>query len=108
MHDRFSYALEKLHQLVNTLSTHPGRIKERLLAGMMVAHTIQGGDFPDELREIWNEIYEQLTAVEPEGDEGRFAASINQMVEDTAIEIADRLVELTLRAEELETEMRNR
>lgn len=99
MHPQFAYALENLHRIERELTTHPGRIKERLLEGLYKAPMFPEQALPEDLQELWKEISTKLTSVEPQGDEGSHAATIGQMDEETAIGIAWRMIELVEQAE---------
>jgi len=89
MRPQFADTLGSLMQLQNTLTAHPGRIKERLLAGLNDATPLVSGEgLPDDLREIWSEIYTQLTA------EGDYRASISRMDEESVVALVHRLQEL--------------
>lgn len=51
-------------------------------------------DLPDGLRQRFERVQERLTAVKATADEGDVVASLNEMSEDEAAEIATEIVEL--------------
>lgn len=91
-----SYAREKIGVAVYDLATGIGNIKERILDAYMGFHTLVREDFPDELKEDWDKIYETLTKEEPTYNEKGEAVvgKIENSLSKASIEDAVRLAEL--------------
>jgi hypothetical protein len=104
---QFGYAMEKLHVTEQTLATHPGRIKERLLAAVVDGFgRVFFEALPDDVRHSYDEIHSMLTSVEPKGTENRYVATIEQMNEAEATKIAWAILSLIDEAELEQEKMR--
>ena len=83
------YAHEKLGAGVQTLATHHGEVKERLIAAFhdsLVA--VNPNALPDEPKSIWLEVWEKATSIKGSEREGSFAPSINALDEAGAVNLA--------------------
>ena len=97
MADRF-YAKEKMMEAVLVLATHPDRIKERLYHAFLRFQTI-GMDMPEDFASDYEWIVNQLTSVPGKCDEGAVVATLCNMTDKHAVEIARRIVDLEYRLE---------
>jgi rhamnogalacturonyl hydrolase YesR len=86
--------LQKLHQVVDTLATHPGYIRERLIDAGLILVQLLNSDLPPKYQQEFASIREALTNVDPRGNEGRLAATVNSMSSEDAAQIANRIVQL--------------
>ncbi|ALB43192.1 hypothetical protein AA650_24525 [Anabaena sp. WA102] len=83
------YTRQKLYSAVRTLASSNESIQDRLYfasSDLMTLH--QPDDFPEELREEFNEIHQKLT------HEGSFEATTTKMSEEEARKIAEKIVDL--------------
>jgi len=93
-----NYAVEKLREAVGVLATDKLRIKTRLQrAAVRVAQASGAKDWPPELKADHQALLDRLTAVQPTANEGAVAATVEQMSEDDAVEIAGAIVALAHR-----------
>jgi len=89
------YAFEKLSEAAHALATHPGRVQERLAEAAIYLIRIRPADIQDEeLRRMFVGIRDDLSFDEPEGKEGRIAATLQKTSDADASEIARRILEL--------------
>ena len=76
------HARGKLDEGVSVLATHPGRIKERLIAAFIPKLTeVSETALPPEAREIWVDVRKKVTAVTGTKQSGPYEASINALDE---------------------------
>ena len=100
-----SYALGKLQLAIDVLATHPGRIRDRLLPAFMEFAPLLPRDFPKHLRDDFEWMSKQLGSLglleDHKGDVvvGAVEATLLTMVEDLAVKIAERLIELEWKLE---------
>lgn len=91
-----SYTWEKLHVAVLILASSTGSIQERLCdaytSSLIRLH--EPNDFPKDMRNDFEEITRELTAVEPSGNEGSVQASTNAMTDIKASTIAEKIVSM--------------
>jgi hypothetical protein len=88
-----SYANEKLGLGIDTLATHPGPIKERLIAAFHGSLAqVPTKDLPHEAGRLWAEIWATVTAYEGTTTSGRFEPSINALDPDEAVLIAKAIL----------------
>ncbi len=85
------YSAEKISDGFGVLITHPGLVRERLLAAWSGGLYGVGAGLPPELLERWKRVVEECTRIQPTGDEGHYAATINQMQETDAIRIVNEI-----------------
>ena len=89
------YALEKLCEAVDALTTHHGRVQERLAEAAIYLIRIRPADIQDdELRRMLIGIKDDLSFDEPAGNEGRIAATLRKTDEADASAIERRILEL--------------
>lgn len=102
------YAHEKLGRAAQVLATHPGRIKERLIAAFNEAIPMVSAEaLPDEPRRIWKtRVWEPLTRVKDER-RGSAAASLDDVSEEQACTIAESILTVDSMVD-LEVESRHR
>lgn len=88
------YTWEKLYAAVLILASGTGSIQERLCNAYAdsLMRLQDRNDFPVEMRDDFEAIQNELTAVQPLGDEGSIKASTNAMTDDKASEIAEKIV----------------
>ena len=86
-----SYAKDKFIEAVSVLATHPDRIKDRLYHAYRRFHTI-GPDMPEPFTSDYEWIVKELTNVQ-----GEVMATLSDMTEEHAVEIARRILELEYR-----------
>ena len=83
------YAYEKLGAGVQTLATHPGEVRERLIAAFHDSLVAVNPDaLPDEPKGIWLQVWEKATSLGGSARDGSFVASINSLDEAGAVELA--------------------
>ncbi|MYB50490.1 MAG: hypothetical protein F4X72_14700 [Dehalococcoidia bacterium] len=83
------YAMEKITNSMSTLATSPGRIKERLRSAFLELHLISD-DIPASLQADYQWIIQELTKA-PDQGQGSVVATLEEMSEDHAVEIAKRI-----------------
>ncbi|CDX62972.1 hypothetical protein MPL1032_80044 [Mesorhizobium plurifarium] len=90
------YAREKFVTATSTLVGN-GDIRQRLLGAYMSFHPVKGSDFrTPELAKQYKEIMDRLTKVTPvDPDEGRVPATVKQLTDDEAGQIAELIWNLT-------------
>jgi hypothetical protein len=97
---RHSYAKEKIAAAVESMANSPDDIKSRLWGAFLIFHTLTEKDFPDELKEYWNVIYDDLTQEEPSYDEngevsnGKVQNTLKVIDDTKCVEIARKITEL--------------
>src|ERR1044071_6612268 len=90
-----SYAWEKFHAAVSILAAGKRDIRARLHDAYISAlMRVEPEDLPEDIRDDFNKIDDELTSVEPVGDEGSAMASVRAMTEDRASEIAEQIVSM--------------
>lgn len=91
-----SYTWQKLHAAVLILASGTGTIQERLCDAYVdsLIRLHDPNDFPLEMRKDFEAIQKELTAVPPSGNEGSAKASTNDMTDDKASEIAEKIVSM--------------
>jgi hypothetical protein len=90
------YAFQKIRKAIGVLVTHPGRIRERLIAacnsGLFV---LAEADFPsDALLASWRGIRTQVAGMGTVGQHSAFEVAVNVLPEETASEVASNLMDL--------------
>ncbi|WP_410751782.1 hypothetical protein [Citrobacter sp. U14242] len=75
-----SYAWEKFHTAVLTLAGD-GNIKERLSNAFIfsIDHIKASEDIPEDLREQFESLCDNLTRIDPVGNEGKVQATVSQI-----------------------------
>ncbi|MBN8671885.1 MAG: hypothetical protein J0L80_14430 [Chitinophagales bacterium] len=97
---RASYAREKINSAAHALASGTGTIQKRLWDAYMEFHPLQSSDFPDDLKEDWNEIHAALTTEEPTYNEknepivGRVENTLRKMSDEAASELAAKITGL--------------
>ena len=89
------YAKEKTTNTTRILATSPGRIKERLRSAYLEFHLI-GDDIPDPLHAEYQSILQELTMA-PDQSQSRLVATLEEVPEDRAVEIAKCIDTLAFR-----------
>ena len=70
------------------LATHPGRVKDRIVAAFNEGlYGVNPKALPPEAERMWNELYAKLTTAQDK-ERGSFAASLDFLDEDDARHIA--------------------
>ena len=87
------YAYEKLAAGVHVLATHPGRVRERLIAAFHTSLVqVPRGTLSDEPREIWGNVWDRVTAIKGTEKSGSLEPSINALDEDEAVKVAEMIM----------------
>lgn len=87
------YTLLKLREAVLTLATGQNSIQDRLCnAYRCYLLFLNPNDFPEDLQNHFIKVQEDLTQVEPSGDEGSIAATTRAMSVEKADEITEMIV----------------
>jgi hypothetical protein len=89
------YTREKLYQAVHTLATSPKSIQERLAwaaQGLMLLH--EPGDLPEEYREEFGAVCEQLSKAQPSGDESDIVATPSGLTDEQSRKLAERILNI--------------
>lgn len=90
-----AYANGKLGEGTSVLATHPGRIKERLtVAFQRSLAQVPAVDLPAGAKTLWDEVWEQVTAIKGTKESGPFAPSIDALDEYRASQIAEKIVSI--------------
>lgn len=95
-----SYAKEKIGSAVYSLATGRGDIKERLWNSFLGFHPLKESDFPDDLKDKWNDLKVRLTTEEPKYDSdgnvttGKVENTIKKISIDDCVEIAELIYNL--------------
>jgi hypothetical protein len=90
-------ARQKLGKAVLALATGVDGIRSRLAAAHLAAHTLRPEEFPDaESRELWGEINAALTSRPGPDNKGAVQATLEQMADQAAVDVARKFVELNL------------
>jgi hypothetical protein len=90
-----TYAYEKFWVGVQTLATGSGRIKERLESAYVHSLIrVNPEDLPGDLGIRFNSIQDEITKLPAVRDEGTAAATLKEMSEERACQIAKELVEI--------------
>lgn len=87
-----SYGFEKFSRAVHALAVSPKSIKERLASATYHLGVLREQHGPDEMREQFNYIAERINSGVPRSGEGTLAATVNQITEEEAVEIAESIV----------------
>lgn len=88
------YIWEKFYRALFSL-TGKGNQRERLInafAGQLIH--LDPEKFPGKLREEFVKIKNEITKVEPEGDEGSIAATVNWMEDNEVNRMIERIINL--------------
>ena len=87
-----NYAYTNFSEAVDIMATHPGNIKDRLVAANNQFAPVLEKDLPEELKADYKWIMEKLTKKEPVFDEGSVRATLFGMHTKTAVKIAKKIV----------------
>ena len=105
-----SYQSEKLTNAVRALAILSGSIQSRLENAFLAAHTLDVHQFPEsepEMCESWDEIRARLNAVAAsQPEDGTLQATLREMDNDEAEEIAKMIVDLYFEVESARRERR--
>ena len=92
-----NYAHEKLAVTMDSLAVHPAALKVRLLSAVESSFVRLGEDLlPEDLRGLYRSIYRDI-AQRPAAaglTSGGFAACINSLTEEEALDVARRIARL--------------
>ncbi len=92
MSQQFAYSFEKFGVAVDYLAASADHIKERLRRATDEIGRVRERDVPEELREQFLGISERITSGKPQNREGTLQATINQITDEEAVEIASDIV----------------
>lgn len=87
-----NYGFEKFSRAVHELAASSKPIKERLSDATYHLGVLREQHFPEEMREAFNYIAERITSGVPRSGEGTLAATVNQITEEEAVELAGSIV----------------
>ena len=86
------YAADKFDDAMYILATSPKSIQERVAAAFMLGlGPITAEDLPEQLHNDFHSLHERLTRVIPVGNEGSILATIHEMSDDDAVNIAKQI-----------------
>ena len=86
---QLDYTYAKLRAGVQTLATHPGEVKKRLIAAFHDSlFAVNSEALPDEPKGIWLQVWEKATSIKGSSCEGSFVPSINDLDEAGAVKLA--------------------
>lgn len=102
---RHTYAIEKLSAATSILSSKKGDVKSRLLDAYMKFHTLSESDFPDDLKDDWLYIHNNLTSEKPTIDSNREVIS-GKLQNTLKILDTDTCNQIVSRISYLETQLR--
>jgi hypothetical protein len=89
------YVYEKLFIAVDILATHPGTIRDRLwdaeLSALSRLEPETDHFATEECRNDFKAVYAALHVAQTWGDEGQVRASLNELDDDTAVDIAKKI-----------------
>lgn len=89
------YAWEKLSVAVAGMARSQESLQYRLVEAHLCFHSLREDDFPKgELREAFHDIIHALTWRPAQGDEGTVKATTQQMTDQEASELIEKLVSL--------------
>jgi hypothetical protein len=98
MIDQLSYPREKFMTALYSLGG-AGQLKDRIFSAWMSFLTLKSEDFRghDELRAEFDEIDRRLTAKVPDpGDQGSVRVNLNNMSEEQAAELSEKITSLAI------------
>lgn len=89
------HSWEKLNLAVNSLARSTQSLQKRLATAYIynLSH-LRIEELPEEMRDEFQQVRRELTKVEPIADEGRIAATTNEMSDDEAGELISRIVSM--------------
>jgi hypothetical protein len=88
-----AYTWEKLYAAVHTLATGTDDLKNRLADAYISALVrLEPSDFPPNSRAEFADFRAAMVRVEPQGDEGRVAATVKDMPDEVAAHWAGKIV----------------
>ena len=96
----YYYAQEKLYIAIRSLATNNCTIHERILNAFMSFHTLREEDFPDEYKEDWKWIMDQITKKGPVMSEkndvlvGSVENTLAGLDNSVAVEIATKIFDI--------------
>jgi hypothetical protein len=76
---KLGYTWLKCGIAVEMLAAKPGTLQERVFVAFRELHVLQETDFPDDVRDTYVELRNELNRCDPTGREGRATATIRQM-----------------------------
>ncbi len=85
-----SYAHEKFRNAVYTLATHPADIRERPISALVphIGSVEIEQDIPEDLQDEYQAFWNRVTFGVPISGEGTLQASVREMSDDEAVEVA--------------------
>jgi predicted acetyltransferase len=86
------YGFEKFGRAVLDLAASSENIKKRLSNATYHLGVVREKNIPEEMRLEFNRIYERITSGVPHNREGTLAATIDQITNEEAVEIAGDIV----------------
>ncbi len=92
--NQYGYVWEKLYLAASTL-VGAASIQQRLLWAALSSHTLKSKDFPDDLQDQFETLWQALTSKDARNEEeGALHATILTMSDDKASLYADQIFEL--------------
>lgn len=90
----YHYPREKFWQAVHVLATSDRSIQERLAGAALYLIRLSPEDMPEEQREEFKAVIQELTKEQPLGDEGSIEATAHKMTTEQGRTIADRILSI--------------
>lgn len=93
----YSYAIEKITNTLECLTTHPGNVRERIAAAFLLFHTVTVKHLPEKCGEDWRWVMSEIHKYEPgldyKGDvtAGSVEYTMKQIRKVTAVRIAKKI-----------------
>jgi uncharacterized protein YktB (UPF0637 family) len=94
------YPYEKFSGAIHSMLVNPASIQKRI-ADAYLFHLIhlKPDEIPQNIRDEFKKLHERISMVEPKGDEGSVAATVKQMTDAEAIEIAESIYNMAYEVE---------
>jgi predicted acetyltransferase len=86
------YGYEKFSNAVHELAASSKPIKERLRNATYHLGILRDENIPEEMRDEFKGIFERIRSGIPQNREGTLTATVNQMTEEEAVELAGDIV----------------
>jgi hypothetical protein len=92
-----NYIAEKLFAAVESLALDTRPLRARLHQAYLESVSkirLFADQLPDEERQLFDAIHDEMTRVQPQGDEGSITASVQRMSEDDAARLVRKIIML--------------
>lgn len=85
---------ERVYLAVKHLATSQGDVRDRLKGAGLTLMPLMAREFPNEVRNDFEWVIQQLTRYEPRFKEGRIEATMNRIRNPTGEKIAERIFDM--------------